>query len=126
MPPSDDVVIAVPADPSYATLLRSVAASMAARIDLPVDDLEDLRLAVDEAFACLLAAATGATSVTMRVAPRIEGLEAFLTCDGDAATWPPASDDLARQVLTALADEVRFDRADGRPAVAIGKRAARG
>ena len=44
----------MPADVAYVATLRLTAASLAARCDLTIDDIEDLRLAVDEACALLL------------------------------------------------------------------------
>ena len=44
----------MPADGAYVSTLRLTAASLAARCDLTIDDIEDLRLAVDEACALLL------------------------------------------------------------------------
>lgn len=52
--PMEVVRIAVPADPSYLSLLRSAAASLGARLDLTLDEIDDLRIAVDEAGALLL------------------------------------------------------------------------
>ena len=45
--------LAVPADPIYVGLIRSAAAHIAAHADLTIDAIDDLRLAVDEAFAVL-------------------------------------------------------------------------
>lgn len=126
--PSTDahVSIAVPADPSFASVLRAVAAAVAARLDLPIDDLEDLRLAVDEAFASLLTLCDGGTRITLRLTPVGGGVTAYLVTDGTGTSWPPAAGELARQVLTALADEVTFDAREGAPSVSIVKRSTRG
>jgi len=48
------VSVTVPADVSYVSTLRLTTASLAARCGLTVDDIEDLRLAVDEACSLLL------------------------------------------------------------------------
>src|SRR5438552_3724247 len=48
------VSVTVPADVSFVSTLRLTTASLAARCGLTVDDIEDLRLAVDEACALLL------------------------------------------------------------------------
>jgi serine/threonine-protein kinase RsbW len=52
--PAGKVEIRVPADGAYIATLRLSAASLATRCDLTVDEIEDLRLAVDEACALLL------------------------------------------------------------------------
>jgi len=53
-PPSDRVELRVPADPAYLAVVRTAAAGLAARLDLTLDEIEDLRIAVDEACALLL------------------------------------------------------------------------
>src|SRR4051794_11817763 len=56
------VTVSVPADVSFVSTLRLATASLAARCGLTIDDIEDLRLAVDEACSLLLPhAASGAT-----------------------------------------------------------------
>lgn len=54
LPDGDRIDIRIPADGVYVATLRMCAASLAARCDLTVDDIEDLRLAVDEACSLLL------------------------------------------------------------------------
>lgn len=51
---SEAVELRVPADPAYLAVVRTATAGLAARIDLTLDDIEDLRIAVDEACALLL------------------------------------------------------------------------
>src|SRR6478735_3271011 len=51
---SDTVDLRVPADPAYLAVLRTATAGLAARLDLTLDEIEDLRIAVDEACALLL------------------------------------------------------------------------
>jgi serine/threonine-protein kinase RsbW len=51
---SDVVELRVPADPAYLTVIRTASAGLAARLDLTLDEIEDLRIAVDEACALLL------------------------------------------------------------------------
>ena len=55
----DDVVLlTVPADGGYLGVLRTATAGLAARLHFALDEIEDLRIAVDEACAMLLAVAT--------------------------------------------------------------------
>jgi len=58
--PADDrdlVVLRVPADPGYARVARVAVSAYAVRLGLPPADIEDLRLAVDEALILLMGAA---------------------------------------------------------------------
>jgi serine/threonine-protein kinase RsbW len=48
------VALQVPAEASYVSIVRLAATGLAARAQLTVDDIEDLRLAVDEACALVL------------------------------------------------------------------------
>ena len=59
------VALEVPADVAYVGVVRSLAAGLAARLPFTVDEIDDLRIAVDEAFALLLPHA--AESSTVRV-----------------------------------------------------------
>ena len=51
----------MPAEGAYLSVLRTATAGLAARLDFTLDEIEDLRIAVDEACGMLLAqAAPGA------------------------------------------------------------------
>ena len=50
MEDSDRVVISVPARGEFARTLRVAGAELAARANLRIDEIEDMRLAVEEAF----------------------------------------------------------------------------
>lgn len=50
----DRVELSVPADPAYLVVLRTATAGLAARADMTIDEIEDLRIAVDEACALVL------------------------------------------------------------------------
>jgi serine/threonine-protein kinase RsbW len=120
-----DVSVKVPARPEFVHVFRSVIASIAARADFTYDEIDDLRLAVDEAFAQLLTIRGISTTLTMVV--RMlggGGVEVVASIDADDAAWPPegAERTLTWQVLSALADEARFGDLDGHPALRLMKR----
>jgi serine/threonine-protein kinase RsbW len=52
---TDAVDLRVPADPAYLVVVRTATAGLAARLNLSIDEIEDLRIAVDEACSLLLA-----------------------------------------------------------------------
>jgi serine/threonine-protein kinase RsbW len=59
---TDQVTIQMPAEGAYLSVLRTATAGLAARLDFTLDEIEDLRIAVDEACGMLLAqAAPGAS-----------------------------------------------------------------
>ena len=123
-----DVTVSVPARPDFIHVLRSVVAAVAARADFTFDAIDDLRLAVDEACAQLLSFAAPASNLTLRITSTDQGggLEVVASTDADIATaaWPPdgAERTLTWQVLSALADEARFERLATGPALRMRKR----
>jgi serine/threonine-protein kinase RsbW len=123
--PSVDVVrITVPARAEFLHVVRTVVGSVAARHDLTIDAIEDLRIAVDEACAQLLTVRGG--HVTVAISGTEEGVETVCTTDADVAVWPPEGvrHSLATQVLQGLTDSVAWERSATGPAVRVGKRGA--
>ena len=119
-----EVTVKVPAQPDFVHVLRSVVATVAARADLTFDEIDDLRLAVDEACAQLLALAAGEHILTVHITPGdAGGLVVVTTIDAEVRAWPPegAERTLTWQVLAALADDARFEEVDGHPALRLTK-----
>jgi serine/threonine-protein kinase RsbW len=52
---TDAVDLRVPADPAYLAVVRTATAGLATRLNFTLDEIEDLRIAVDEACSLLLA-----------------------------------------------------------------------
>lgn len=127
VPVDSDVVVTVPSQAAFVHVLRSVAASVAARTDLPVDDIDDLRMAIDEASSQLLMLGSSPATLTLRLRAIDDGVEAVVSVDGSApAEWPPSAlhDSLAWNVLSALSDELSFELPDGAPAIRVVKRSS--
>lgn len=98
------IVVEVPAEPSFVSIMRTTIASLGARLDFTVDDIEDLRIIVDEAASLLLERA--ATPGTLRCRYVLEDQELTLVM----ATVPQDRTELARDgfawmVLSALTDQ---------------------
>ena len=116
---STDVTVTIPARPDFVRLLRAVIASVAARLDLTYDRIDDLRMVVDEASAQVLH--LPAQTLTMCVTP---GDRMVILVESDASpngTWPPPDleESLAWRVLSGLADDVRFELTERGPVVRI-------
>ena len=60
----DVVELRLPADGAYLSVLRTATAGLAARLDFTLDEIEDLRIAVDEACALLLPDAEPGSAMT--------------------------------------------------------------
>jgi serine/threonine-protein kinase RsbW len=105
-------------------VLRAVTASVAARMNMPYDGIEDLRLAVDEACAWLLGLAREATSMTLRLRPMDDRLEAVVSIDAAERAWPPPDleQSLSWRVLSALVDTVSLDAEASGPSIRLIKR----
>jgi serine/threonine-protein kinase RsbW len=73
----------VPATPEFVQVLRNIAAGVAARLDMPIDQIEEVRLAVTEA-ASLLLDEVEAASLRMSIGRDAEALEVRLSADGRA------------------------------------------
>jgi serine/threonine-protein kinase RsbW len=121
---NDAITVTVPASANFIHVIRSVVAGVAARMDLTVDAIDDLRLLVDEAASALLARRPAAERLAVRIEPGAELLSVV------ASTYPPdgaspdlrLEDTLAWHVLSALADHVGVTTVDGGPAIAFAKR----
>jgi serine/threonine-protein kinase RsbW len=107
-------------------MVRAVVGSVAARRDLTVDAIEDLRIAVDEACAQLLVAR--GTRISVDVTADEEGVNVLCSTDADIPVWPPEGVEhtLAAQVLQGLADRVAWERDGAGPAVRVVKRGVAG
>ncbi|HEX2031472.1 MAG TPA: ATP-binding protein [Actinomycetota bacterium] len=123
---SAEITVTVPARPEFAHVLRAVVASVAARMDLGYDVIEELRILVDEASAQLLAIREPATALRLRVIPSETAVELTVSTDAHVGRWPPerAERGLGWQVVAGLADEAVFDQWDGRAAVRLRKLAS--
>lgn len=111
--PEDFVEIALPADGAYLSVLRTATAGLAARLDFTIDEIEDLRIAVDEACAVLLAQVVPDARITCRFALGAGSLLVAVsapTREGQV----PARDTFAWTVLTALTDGVKASADDDR------------
>ncbi len=56
---ADRIVLSTPARGEYARTARMTAAELASRMGMSIDDIDDVRIAVEEAFALAAAHATG-------------------------------------------------------------------
>lgn len=101
---SNAVVLTFPAEASHVSLARSVAATMSARADLPLDQLEDVRLAVDEAASQLIADAIAGSDVTLAFVLTEDGLEITASAPSRSGAVP-STGTFSWVVLTALVDD---------------------
>lgn len=119
----DIVLIAVPASGAYLGVLRTATAGLAARLHFTLDEIEDLRIAVDEACAILLAVADLEAELACRftVTGNTLKVEASVPASGGTIRMP-TGESFAWQVLSALADDVSADVTGKRATIRLTKR----
>jgi serine/threonine-protein kinase RsbW len=106
-----EVTLTVPAQSRYLSVVRTAAAGLAARLDFTLDDIEDLRIAVDEACALLLKQARSDSDVRceFRVVDHELGVRASAECDHP---FVPSRDGFSWTVLSALTSSVDMNVRD--------------
>jgi len=98
----DIVLLTVPADGGYLGVLRTATAGLAARLHFALDEIEDLRIAVDEACAMLLAIASRGAELQCRFAVTHDALTVEVSVTTVRGARLPAESSFAWKVLTAL------------------------
>jgi serine/threonine-protein kinase RsbW len=117
------IEVRLPATPSHLPVLRTLSADLAARLDFNLDEVADLRMAVDEAAAGLVAKAAGPTHLTVHFKAESGTLRVVASAQTTDGAEPPR-DTFGWRVLTALVDEVdtSSDPATNRVTVELLKR----
>jgi serine/threonine-protein kinase RsbW len=101
----DHVKVCMPAEGAYLSVLRTATAGLAARLDFTLDEIEDLRIAVDEACAMLLPQAIPGTNLECAFDLGAEEMTITVSVIS-AEPSTPARDTFAWTVLSALAGAV--------------------
>jgi serine/threonine-protein kinase RsbW len=117
----DVVIVVVPANGTYLAVLRTATAGIAARLQMTLDEIEDLRIAVDEACGILLPLAAHDAEVTCRFAVTLPALKINVSVPTNGGKLP-GDQSFSWQVLTALAGEVSADHLDGVATIHLTKR----
>ncbi|MBM7078990.1 MULTISPECIES: ATP-binding protein [Micromonospora] len=116
----DDVVhLTVPADGGYLGVLRTATAGLAARLQFALDEIEDLRIAVDEACAMLLAIATRDAELECRFSVTEDALTVEVTVPTVRGATLPGESSFAWKVLTALTTAAAAESTQGRATISL-------
>lgn len=101
----ETVRLSVPADARYLSAVRLVAAALASDLDFTVDDIEELRMAVDEAVAVLISNAPERSSIAIEFTLIGDGAPC-LHVEGALDREPAAGlvDPLAHRIVAAVVD----------------------
>src|SRR5215831_15865790 len=126
--PRDDdrtavVELTVPALTAYLGVVRTATAGLAARLSFTLDEIEDLRIAVDQACVMLLALPRPqppeAATLTCRFRVFDDALAVTVSARVDDRATMPVEQSFAWQVLTAHAGEVTGHAAAGTATVEL-------
>lgn len=121
----DVVLLDVPATPAYITVVRTAAAGLAARVDLTLDRIEDVRIAVDEACVMLVSPADESEAVTLTCEFTLEAESLAVEVSRASTTLPEASA-FVWSVLSALVDSLETGEDEGRTWVRLVVRRGQG
>jgi serine/threonine-protein kinase RsbW len=102
---NDMVELRLPAAGAYLSVLRTATAGLAARLDFTLDEIEDLRIAVDEACALLIPDAAEGADLTCLFSLTPDALSVTVQVPSRTGRVPQRNT-FAWTVLTALAGEV--------------------
>lgn len=101
----DVVVLTLPSTSAYLSVLRTATAGLAARLDFTLDEIEDLRIAVDEACAMLLSGPVEGAELTCRFELSGDQINVSITMPTRGERLP-SRETFAWTVLSALAGQV--------------------
>jgi serine/threonine-protein kinase RsbW len=118
--PSHPIVeFSFPSDPLFVRVARLVTGDMAERSGFSVDELDDVRLAVDEMCALLISAAGASLALRLQAVDGELIIEAKTMC----ARAPAAPSDLSEMLLRALVDSCAFHATEHETSVVMRKQA---
>ena len=118
----ESVAITIPASPAYIAVVRLVAAGLASRLGFTIDEIEDLKIGVDELSAYL----TGAQGRdgTLEIRFDIDGHRIAITGIGDLAPGQRVRTELtefSQMILSTVADSAGLEQPDGTPTFSLVK-----
>lgn len=111
----DKVTVAIPASPQYVQVIRLIAAGLASRLGFTLDEIDDLKIAVDELAAYLTG--TQGRDGTLDIVFRVEGEQIEITGTGRFSTEGTTRTELtefSRMILETVADRASLSD-DGGP-----------
>ena len=119
------VTVTIPPDPALLHVLRQLTVGVAARLRLTIDDVDDIKLAVDEAASALLTRLPGSSAILLALDTDDGTMRASVSSDVQAE-WPTPLllESLQWKVIAGLVDTATAERdGSGRPSIVLVKRA---
>jgi serine/threonine-protein kinase RsbW len=118
----ETISIKIPASPQFLGVLRLVAAGLAARLKFTIDDIEDLKIAVDELSAYITGSQGREGTLDVRFSVDEDRIEIQGT--GRLAPGNKVRTDLtefSQMILETVADSATLEQLDGAPAFKLVK-----
>ncbi len=112
----DQIAIRIPASPQYVQVVRLVAAGLASRIKFTIDDIEDLKIGVDELCAYLTGSQGREGTLEVRFTIDEDKIEIF--GKADLSPGHKVRTDLtefSQMILETVADSASLIQQDGLP-----------
>jgi serine/threonine-protein kinase RsbW len=101
----------IPADHNYVQLARLVASGLAGRLDFNIDEIEDLRIGVDECCVAILDCAAEGSTVRLDYSWDTDVVQLQAKVHGVDGAAPVATG-ITAQILAAVVDDYRLWRDD--------------
>jgi serine/threonine-protein kinase RsbW len=119
---SDEVQLVMPADPEFLRLARVTAMGLASRLSFTIDEIDDLRIAIDELVFGLIGTKGRPGQVTVRYSLLDRGLEVRGTGTFEDGAPTPGLTELSELILGAVADEHELTTDGSQPSFRLLKR----
>ena len=118
----ETISVSIPASPEYLKVVRLIASGLASRLGFTIDDIEDLKIAVDELSAYL----TGAQGRegTLNIGFDIHEDRIEIRGSGDFSAGTKVRTDLtemSKMILETVVDDARLEQTDGTPTFRLSK-----
>ena len=119
----DEVRLEVPASPEFFRVARMMAAGVASRLGFTLEEVDDLRIAIDELCFCLVGRNGRPGTLSLRYVMDADGL----VVEGaghfaDRANEEPRLSPLSLQILKAVTDDCTVDGGPDGPTFRLFKR----
>lgn len=118
----DTVSVKIPASPAYLQVVRLIASGLASRLGFNIDEIEDLKMGVDEMCAYLTGAQGRSGSLEIRF--EIDGDSLKINGLGEFEAGQKVRTDLtefSRMILDTVVDKATLEQNNGQPRFSLEK-----
>lgn len=118
----DNISIQIPASPEYLKVVRLIVAGLASRLRFNIDDIEDLKIGVDELSAYLTGAQGRDGQLDIGFEIHDDRIEITGTGTFSAGTKVRTElTELSRMILDTVVDDAALEQTDGIPTFRLSK-----